>query len=189
MALSERKYGVSGKQCSLASETLSTLLLPSSRASDLCRRSVEDAAMRFKNSSHLRDKMDVVPSDGSHWATQTPWRGWVMTGLDPWRVLWCVSVCVLLNVALYSSPHSRSWVSPSSSDILNCNPLMSHKMYWLGNEGTSYTLLTTTLISSGSSAGLASKITHRHFIQRACLSCCNKLWLHSVNFISRIFPN
>ena len=106
-----------------------------------------------------------------------------------WRVLWCVSVCVLLNVALYSSPHSRSWVSPSSSDILNCNPLMSHKMYWLGNEGTSYTLLTTTLISSGSSAGLASKITHRHFIQRACLSCCNKLWLHSVNFISRIFPN
>ena len=62
-------------------------------------------------------------------------------------------VCVLLNVAPYCSPHSHSWASPSPSDILNCNPLMSHKMYWLGNEGTSYTLLTTTLISSGSSLG------------------------------------
>ena len=146
------------------------------------------AAVTIKDTS-VPESNDIISSDGSHWATQTPWWGWVMTGLDPWRVLWCVSVCVLLNVALYSSPHSCSWVSPSSSDILNCNPLMSHKMYWLGNEGTSYTLLTTTLISSGSSAGLASKITHRHFIQRACLSCCNKLWLHSVNFISRIFPN
>ena len=105
---------------------------------------------------------------------------WLGLDLDPWRVLWCVSVCVLLNVAPYSSPHSRSWVSPSSSDILNCNPLMSHKMYWLGNEGTSYTLLTTTLISSGSSAGLANKITHRHFIQLVYPAATNYGYIASV---------
>ena len=58
MALSERKCGVSGKQCSLASETLSTLLLPSPRASYPCRRSAGDAAQLFKNSNFLRDKLD-----------------------------------------------------------------------------------------------------------------------------------
>ena len=61
MALTERKCGVSGKQCSLASETLSTLLLPSQRASDPCHGSATDAGQLFKNSSRLRDKMDVTP--------------------------------------------------------------------------------------------------------------------------------
>ena len=58
MALSEQKCGVSGKRCSLASETLSTLLLPSPRASYPCRRSAEDAEQLFKNSNFLRDKLD-----------------------------------------------------------------------------------------------------------------------------------
>ena len=58
MALTERKCGVSGKRCSLASETLSTLLLPSPRASYPCRRSAEDAEQLFKNSNFLRDRLD-----------------------------------------------------------------------------------------------------------------------------------
>mgnify|MGYP007048349174 CR=1 FL=1 len=66
MALSERKCGVSGKQCSLASETLSTLLLPSPRASYPCRRSAGDAAQLFKNSNFLRDKLDQTAMCSVH---------------------------------------------------------------------------------------------------------------------------
>ena len=98
------------------------------------------AAVTIKAGSLLKSN-DIISSEGSQCS-------------DAWSGLtYLCRVCVLLNVAPYCSPHSHSWAGPSPSDILNCNPLMSHKMYWLGNEGTSYTLLTTTLISSGSSPG------------------------------------
>ena len=95
------------------------------------------------------------------------------------------SVCVLLRVRLILTP--ESWVSPSSSDILNCNPLMSHKMYWLGNEGTSYTLLTTTLISSGSSPGKQNNSPA--FYPRSLFILQQQNYGPSVVFISRICPN
>ena len=48
-------------------------------------------------------------------------------------------------------------------------------MYWLGNEGTSYTLLTTTLISSGSGPGKQNNSPAFYPQLRACLFFSNKI--------------